>query len=196
MSERRLIVAIAITEASLAQRLSDSLAQSSFDARIVMAEGQELERTIHRMQPDAILVHADAPSRDTLENLACLHQSSPKPVVMLCPNAGVNDAKAAIAAGVSLYAVTDLSAFTIGTLVTTAVGHFRAHQCLHQELSKARIALDEREVIHTAKYKLMEAKHLSESDAYKQLRSLAMRRRQRLVDCASDVISNSVAIAP
>ena len=62
-------------------------------------------------------------------------------------------------------------------------------QAMSDELDTVRAALNERKVVERAKGLLMAHRQLSEEEAYKSLRQMAMNQKRRLVDVAQAVLS-------
>jgi two-component system, response regulator / RNA-binding antiterminator len=60
---------------------------------------------------------------------------------------------------------------------------------VNEELEKSRAALNDRKRIERAKGLLMTHRDLSEEDAYKTLRRMAMDQNKRLVDVAEAVLN-------
>lgn len=65
----------------------------------------------------------------------------------------------------------------------------RRLQAMGDELEAARASLNERKVVERAKGLLMAHRQMSEDEAYKALRQLAMNQNKRLVDVAQAVLS-------
>jgi response regulator NasT len=61
-----------------------------------------------RLQPDVVIVDAESPSRDTLENLATMSSTSPRPVVVFAEDASHEPMQQALKAGVSAYVIAGL----------------------------------------------------------------------------------------
>jgi hypothetical protein len=62
-------------------------------------------------------------------------------------------------------------------------------QAMSDELDQVRTSLNERKVIERAKGLLMAHRNLSEDDAYKALRQMAMNQNRRIVEVAGAVLS-------
>lgn len=62
-------------------------------------------------------------------------------------------------------------------------------QAMGEQLDTVRTALNERKLVERAKGLLMTHRQLSEQDAYKTLRQMAMNQKRRLVDVAEAVLS-------
>jgi hypothetical protein len=72
----------------------------------------------------------------------------------------------------------------------------RRLQAVSDELDTVRASLNERKVIERAKGLLMAHRHLSEDDAYKTLRQMAMNQNRRLVDVADAVLAMAEVLPP
>ena len=60
---------------------------------------------------------------------------------------------------------------------------------MSDELDAVRATLNERKVVERAKGLLMAHRHMSEDEAYKALRQMAMNQNRRLIDVAEAVLS-------
>ena len=65
----------------------------------------------------------------------------------------------------------------------------RRLQAMGDELEAVRASLNERRIIERAKGLLMAHRQLSEAEAHKALRQMAMNQNRRLVDVAEAVLS-------
>jgi Nitrate and nitrite sensing/ANTAR domain len=65
----------------------------------------------------------------------------------------------------------------------------RRLQAMSDELEAVRSSLNERKVVERAKGLLMAHRHMSEEEAYKALRQMAMNQGRRLVEVANNVLS-------
>lgn len=65
----------------------------------------------------------------------------------------------------------------------------RRLQAMSDELDAVRASLNERKVVERAKGLLMAHRHMSEDEAYKALRQMAMNQNRRLVEVAAAVLS-------
>ena len=65
----------------------------------------------------------------------------------------------------------------------------RRLQAMSDELDAVRATLSERKIVERAKGLLMAHRHMSEDDAYKALRQMAMNQNRRLLDVANNVLA-------
>lgn len=166
------------------QPLAQALEAAGFAVLGVVSEAEDLDEAVHRLEPDAILIDADSPSRDTLEGLAVLGKRFPRPILMLSESADTELVHEAASLGISTYAVEGLSPALLRSLVEVTMVHFQRQSSLSAELEQAQQALKDRRVIEQAKYRLVQEMGLPEEQAYHQLRRMAMERGMKLVDLA------------
>lgn len=138
---------------------------------------------------DVIVCDLDHASRDAIDSMRALNRSEPRPVVMFVDRTDPGALAAALEAGVAAYVVEGLQPGRVRAVIDVAVARFQAHQALRAELAEARSALSERKVVERAKGLLMQSRRMSEEEAYRALRRLAMDQGKRLAEVAENVIS-------
>lgn len=139
-------------------------------------------------QPDVVLIDTDSPSRDVLEQLAAVSANAPRPVVMFTGDGGSETIRSALKAGVSAYIVDGLAADRLEPVMRVAMERFEADQALRAELHETRGRLAERKLVERAKGLVMQQRGVSEEEAFRLLRTLAMERGAKLSDVARQVI--------
>ncbi|MES1926207.1 ANTAR domain-containing protein [Salinisphaera sp. T31B1] len=147
---------------------------AGFNVVAVLGEDADLYTAVNRYTPDAVIVGADSPSRDVLEDLSTLGQRYPKPLLMLASRDDRALMARATEAGISAYVMDGLSAALVRSLVDVAMRQYRQMESLKRELAETRETLADRQVIDRAKCLLMEHRAMSEKQAYSQLRKSAM----------------------
>jgi len=148
----------------------------------------ELLRAVETQRPDIIVIDTESPTRDVLEHVVIVSQSSPRPIVMFSSDAGGEAIRDAVRAGVSAYVVDGLDAGRVNSIVEVACARFEEFQRLKVELAEANLRLSERKLVERAKGLLMRSRGLSEDEAYHALRRLAMQNKQRLGETAHQLI--------
>jgi len=156
-----------------------------------IANAGELYEAVRRHTPDAIIIDTDSPTRDTLEHLCLITESCPRPIVMFTQDANKQSIREAVRAGVTAYVVDGLAAERIEPIIETAIARFEVFQSVRTELEQTRSKLSERKLVDRAKGILMKEKKISEDDAYRLLRKLAMDRSAPLGTVAEQVITFS-----
>ena len=148
----------------------------------------DLLSAVERCHPDVILIDIEAPGRDTLENLASVHSLIPRPMVMFTRDDDQRTIRRATRAGVSAYVVDGLQTARVRPIIDAAVARFEQFNRLGSELKKARRQLNERKTIDKAKGIIMSQRGLTEEQAYRAMRKLAMDTNRKLVEVAQNII--------
>jgi response regulator NasT len=156
-----------------------------------LASPLELLRAVEDLQPDVIVIDTESPTRDVLEHVVMVSQSSPRPIVMFATDAGGEAIRDAVRAGVSAYVVDGLDTSRVNSIVEVACARFEEFQNLKLELAEANLKLSERKLVERAKGLLMQSRRISEDEAYHALRKLAMAKKLRLGDVAQQVIDTA-----
>lgn len=157
----------------------------------VLADAAELAKRVQEIQPDAVLISTESPSRDTLEHLATLDRDYPRPVIVFSGDDDESIIRRAMRAGVAAYVVDGLVPERVESLMKVAVARFEEYQALRRERDDAERKLSDRIAVDRAKGILMQARGLSEDEAYHALRKLAMERGRRIGEVAQDVIESA-----
>ena len=175
--------------ANRAGAIRDGLEAGGCSVVGILPDHAGLVQRVRDAAADVIVCDLDDPSRDVIESMHALHRDEPRPVVMFVDRADPGSIQEAMAAGVAAYVIEGLSPSRVRPVIDVAIARFRAHQALRSELADARTALSDRKVIERAKGILMQTRHMSEEDAYRTLRRLAMDQGKRLGDIAASVVS-------
>ena len=147
-----------------------------------------LPDAIAARQPDLIIIASESAARDTVEHVCVSTQHAPRPIVLFTDNDDAQRIKAALTAGITAYIVDGLRADRVKTVLDVAYARFELNQELRAELDATRLQLAERKEVERAKGLLMKERGMSEEEAYKRLRSMAMERGIKLVEAARRVI--------
>ena len=154
-----------------------------------LAGPQTLWDEVKQHDPDTLIVDTDAPSRNMLESLCMISTSCPRPIVMFTRDARGESIRDAVRAGVNAYVVDGFAPERVAPIIEAALARFDALQSVRAELAQTKGKLSERKLIDRAKGILMKEKRLSEEDAYRLLRKLAMDRSAPLGTVAEQVIT-------
>lgn len=175
--------------------LGEALAAAGHEVVASLSSPLELLRAVDALRPDVIVIDTESPTRDVLEHVVIVSQSSPRPIVMFSSDAGGEAIREAVRAGVSAYVVDGLDGSRVNSIVEVACARFeeyqREFQRLKIELAEANLKLSERKQVERAKGLLMQSRGLSEDDAYHALRKLAMSKKLRLGDVAQQLIDTA-----
>ena len=155
-----------------------------------------IDDCVRRLQPDVVIVDAESPGRDTLENLALMSGRNPRPVVVFAEDASDEPMRQALRSGVSAYVIAGLAPARLMPVLQVAIARFEQDRALRRQLDAAQTRLSERKLIERAKGLLMDDVGLSEEQAYQHLRKLAMDRGQRLGEVAERIVAARDLLKP
>ena len=144
---------------------------------------------VYRIDPDVILIDLENPSRDVLEQMFQVSRIVRRPIAMFVDQSDRGTTEAAVDAGVSAYIVGGLKKERIKGILELCISRFNAVARLQDELDRTKTALESRKTIDRAKGILMQAKGLSEEQAYAALRKTAMTEKRKIADVAQAVIT-------
>jgi len=168
--------------------LREALTAAGHEVTASLSSPIELLHAVDAQRPDVIVIDTESPTRDVLEHVVIVSQSSPRPIVMFSSDAGGAAIRDAVRAGVSAYVVDGLDAARVSSIVEVACARFEEFQKLKTELAEATLKLSERKLVERAKGLLMKQRGLSEDEAYHALRKLAMSKKARLGEVAQQLI--------
>lgn len=168
--------------------LKASLESAEFEVAGILAWEQVGKDSIPAASADVIIVDANAPGRDTLEQISLLSNMLEAPVVVLGAQKEQRSIEAAMRAGISAYVAHTVQREDLSAIIQVAAARFVEHKRLQDELKEAKNQLAERKLIDRAKGILMTDHGYSEPEAYKRMRSMAMSKGKRLVEIAGAIV--------
>jgi two-component system, response regulator / RNA-binding antiterminator len=171
--------------------LDAGLREAGFANVILLGETAGLLNHIYRIDPDVILIDLENPSRDVLEQMFQVSRVVRRPIAMFVDQSDRETTRAAVEAGVSAYIVDGLKQGRVKHILELCISRFNAVARLQDQLDRAKSALEERKAIDRAKGILMQAKGLSEDQAYALLRKTAMNEKRKIAEVAQAVITAS-----
>ncbi len=154
-----------------------------------LSSGEQLAAQVQYHQPDVIIIDLDSPDRDTLEQMQCINQEQPRPIVMFAEDDDSQTIHQAIKAGVSAYVADGLEGKRVKPIMEVAIARFREYQALREELARAKDSLEERKLVDRAKALLIKRQGMNEEQAHQALRKLAMDQGKKLGEVARSVIA-------
>lgn len=168
--------------------LEQALLDNGYEVVARSSVEEDLLQRIAQVQPDVIIVDMDSPDRDTLESMRSISRDQPRPIVMFAEKSDRISIGEAVKAGVSAYVVDGMSPGRLNAIMEVAIARFREFQALRNELEETKSRLEDRKLIDKAKGILMKQKSMTEDQAYKVLRKMAMDRNIKIGEAARNVI--------
>jgi two-component system, response regulator / RNA-binding antiterminator len=185
-----LLKIVIVDESSIrAAILEEGLREAGFMAVERLSDMNNLLMRIHAIDPDVILIDLENPSRDTLEQMFQVSRIVRRPVAMFVDQSDTASIQASVDAGVSAYIVDGLKKERIKSILDLCVSRFNAFSKLQSELDRAKTDLEDRKTLDRAKGILMKNKGLTEDEAYRLMRSAAMREKKKIADIAAAIIT-------
>ena len=169
--------------------LRQALARLGYEMLAEVATPAALPKVVEEQRPDVVIIDTESPSRDTLEQLAVMNETAPRPVLMFSNDADQKPIHAAVSAGVSAYLVEGLEAARLAPILEVALARFAREEQLRKRLAEAENELADRKLIDRAKRLLMDRRKLSEPEAYAMLRKRAMDEGMKLAEVARQLVS-------
>lgn len=173
-----------------AEMIATSLrGQGHTDVHVMAGTADRLLERLSQIDPDAILIDMESPSRDELEQMFDLSRQARRPVAMFVDEKGAESIAAAVEAGVGAYVVNGLKPERFKPVLDLAISRFNAFARLRTELDTARAALAERKLVDRAKGILMKVKGINEEEAYRMLRTTAMNQNRKIGEIAQSIVT-------
>ncbi|KEQ16894.1 hypothetical protein GZ78_19775 [Endozoicomonas numazuensis] len=176
------------TRSSRMSVLNRALNEFGYEVMDRQELAEDLVTVVTSLSPDILVIGLDKPAPSLLEKLSLISKSAPLPVVMFVEQTTDNIVQQAIRSGVNAYIVADLQPQRLKTIIDIAVARFQEYQSLRDELEQTRNRLEDRKLLDKAKGLLMSRQGISEDQAYKKLRKMAMDKGETLAAVARNVI--------
>lgn len=167
--------------------LAGDLAQAGLQL-LARVDCAELVRAALTHAPDLIVVWAPQATPALFDAVRAVGQIEARPVLVFTRDARAEAMQAALDAGIDHWVVGGYSADRLRALVQYTELRFRQQRSLRQELAELRQRLEERKLVDRAKGILMDARHLSEDEAFRLLRSASMHAKLRIGQLSQQVI--------
>jgi response regulator NasT len=187
--KRRLQVLLVDDSDERRSSIAASLAQVGCDVIGFVSNHDDVLTRVQQANPDVVIIDLESPGRDTLDSLQTVQSTAPRPIVMFTQDDDGATIARATRAGVSAYVVDGISTKRVRPILDAAIERFQQFRGLTEELEKTRAQLEERKVVDKAKGILMKQRGMTEDEAYKALRSLAMSSNKRIADVADGIVA-------
>jgi len=183
------IVLIETLAAQSDNQLQSKLSSPSINLVDVAQTTDDLVTRVQQSTPDVLVISVDFLDAGMLDQLIKVNDSCPLPVAVFAKQSTTEILKTAITAGVDSYVVDDVQAHRVPTIIDLSIVRFNQVHRLAEELEQTKEKLTERKLIERAKGIIMQQKHLSEDEAYGQMRKSAMNQGQSMAELSRRVIS-------
>ena len=150
-----------------------------------------LVQCVMRHAPDLLIGEAAVPDAALLEATRAVADTAPRPVLLFTGDADAGQIGRAVAAGIHCHVVDGYSARRLRPLIQLAQARFGHEQGLRERLDDVSRRFEERKVVERAKGILMQARQVSDDDAFQILRTASMHSNQRLGQVSQHIIQSA-----
>lgn len=185
---QRLLVA-ADDPAARAQ-LAGDVVDAGFEVAATSA-CHNLVQAIPQLAPDGVLVRVDEADAALLDKLEDWLATAPCPIAVFVERSDPALTQRAVAIGTHAWVVAGYAPQRLGDVMRVAGMRWQREAAWRARIDDAQRELDDRKWIERAKGVLMAAREVDEGEAYRVLRSAAMRRQTRLGQVSRNVIDAS-----
>lgn len=175
-------------ESLIRMDLTDILTSEGHEVVGEGKNGVEAINLCKALVPDVILMDVKMPELDGIEAARQIAYHHIAPVVLLTSFSQQNLIEKAKDSGVYGYLIKPVREEQLVPTLEIAIGRFRDDSKRRQELKDLELSLEERKVIQKAVGILMETYTISEEEAFYRIRSLAMKRRDRIGKIATLIV--------
>lgn len=184
---KRKILLIA-QKTSKATELENSLVENGYQPVTCSMDEIRVKQALLMINPDIVVCYESEPSSELIAIIEFIQLSSPTPIIVFTDNSKEDFISKAIVTGASSFIVDGMESHRIKSIIDVGVARFNKCQTMKVKLTKTEQKLHERRDIDRAKGILMKRKNISEDEAYKLLRTIAMEKNQRIGEVANTVI--------
>ena len=158
-----------------------------------LESGSKLVQSVAQYQPDVLICDVAQPDKALWKALRNLDQTLPLPVLLFTHSQDAQAMAEATEAGVQVYAVMGYGAHRLRPLIQLAQTRFAHAHKQREAFEELSTRFEERKSVDRAKGILMQARQVSDEEAFTLLRSAAMRSKQRLGQLSQHIILSAQA---
>ncbi len=140
------------------------------------------------IEPDVLVVIKNKIDVDTLTQIKTINEQYPLPIIVFTRSDSNQLIDQVIDSGISSFIVDGLHENRIISILKTAQVRFNREQQLLKQLDNLRTNLADRKIIDRAKGIIMEQRQCSEAEAYKLLRTSAMKQNLKLATLSQTIL--------
>ena len=174
-------------EASWVADLQDSGVQ----VLTTVTQCSNLVQIVQLHAPDVVVCHVPQVDEVFFGAVALLRSPVPCALLVFTQTDSVQATARAIACGIHAFVVNGYTSQRLSALITLARARCQHDQALRAQVLDLTCRLDERKAVDRAKGILMQARQVSDDDAYRMLRTASMQSNQRLGEVSQQVIESA-----
>ncbi len=180
-------ITVALHNVQAAQKIKYALQRNGYSVDICTSSSEVLRR-VRRGTPDILLINYDMPDMTGLETAAIIGDENICSVILLIKN----EQRKLCIGQIEDYDITlhlkPINRIALLSTIDVVVQNRRRVQKLSKELKKLKRGMQDRKIIDRAKGILMQAKSISEAEAYRRIQKMSMDSRVSMKDVSRKVI--------
>lgn len=157
--------------------------------------GDNVIKLLSDQSVDLVVLDVEKPTMNLFEQFSVVQAYCPKPVICFSDERDSAVIAQSVKAGVTAYIVDGKDAGRLQPIIEVAMLRFNECQAVKKELAQVKDKLSERAVIEKAKGLLIEHKNMSEDQAYKTMRKMAMDQGKKITVIAHEICNVIAVIA-
>ncbi|BAF58908.1 response regulator [Pelotomaculum thermopropionicum SI] len=182
-------IVIADADAGYRKSLKEKLIHAGYFVAGEVSDGRSALKVIFQTEPDLVIMDTRLPGSGGMEIIRIIEEHRVAPVILLTASHEQELLEEAKDSWIFACLVKPVSDAQLFLAVEIAIANFRKFIKLEEENRRLKKALEERKLVEKAKGLVMEARGLSEKEAYKFLQKLSMDNCISLARVAKRVIS-------
>jgi response regulator NasT len=186
-------VVIAEDEAIIRLDLQETLEEEGYEVVGSTGRGDEAVAMVRDLKPDLAILDIKMPGMDGISAAKEIAGGRWAAVLILTAFSQRDLVEQARDAGAIGYLVKPFQKSDLVPAIEVAIGRFAELRALEQEVHSLEEQLTTRRIVERARGLLMDAHHLSESDAFSFIQQSAMRQRAKMRVVAEQVLDGSLA---
>jgi len=171
-----------------ADRIRQGIEQAGYSVVTLIGTKDDITAISMAAYPDLIVISVKMLDGFVLSQLKKVIRTHPCPTVVFASKSTDQQTREAISAGISAFIVDGFSPERVKPIFSLATARFEEVQGLKAKLKDTQQALSDRKLIDKAKGVLMSKSGMSEDEAYKKLRTMAMAANLKIPQVAKNVI--------
>lgn len=185
-------VVIAEDEAIIRLDLKETLQEEGYEVVGETGRGDEAVELVRAHQPDLAILDIKMPGLDGLSAAREIAGERISAVLILTAFSQRDLIEQARDAGALAYLVKPFQRSELIPAIEVAIGRFREMKALAEQAQTLEEQLETRKIVDRAKGRLMDAHHLSESDAFSFIQRTAMRERLTMKAVSERIIDGEL----
>lgn len=177
-----------VEETHFERSIQNALNTASYHVEPMVIDSFVLQH-LENINPSVIVLDVDRIKPSHIATLNIIQQIAPKPLLLFVEYPTNDMIQAVINAKINAYIASDRLPYHVEAALQISIARFNEFQALRSELNQVKDKLENRKWLDRAKGLIMQQKGLSENDAHKMLRKMAMDKGQKMDVIAKDLVS-------